>query len=97
MIPIQSAPNQNYRASVAPPEVTSYPEYPTSEFSSPLAFDIDGAVLKVALKSKQETVLKQEMVLNATATRDFAHLGRAKQILLLSQSNSAKLPVMPIE
>ena len=72
---------------LASPEVTSCPEYPRAEFSSPPAFDINGSVLKVALKSKQEKVLKQETVLNAIGTRDVARLGRAKKIFHLSRLN----------
>ena len=85
--PFNQPPIKIIYASVAPPEVTSYPEYPFAEFSSPPAFDIGCAVLKVALKSKQETVLKQEPVLNATGSRDVARLGRAKKIFHSSQLN----------
>ena len=49
--PFNQPPIKMIDASVAPPEVTSYPEYPLSEFSSPPAFDIHSAVLKVALKA----------------------------------------------
>ena len=86
--PHHQAPINVIDASVAPLEVTSYPEYPRSEFSSPPAFDINGAVPKVALKSKHETVLKQEMVLNATGIRDVARrLDRAKKIFHSSKLN----------
>ena len=43
--PFNQPPIKIIDASVAPPEVTSYPEYPTAEFSSRPAFDIDCAVL----------------------------------------------------
>ena len=51
--PFNQPPIKMIDASVAPPEVTSYPEYPRSDFSSPPAFDLNGAVLKpeVACKS----------------------------------------------
>jgi len=75
------APIKMIDASVEPPDVTSYPDYPRAEFSSPPAFSIPGAVFKVALKSKEDTVL------DATASRDFARLGRAKTIFLSSKSN----------
>ena len=78
--PHHQPPIQTIDASVAPPEVTSYPEYPLSEFSSPPAFDIHGSVLKIAIQSKQETVL------NATATRDAARLDRAKKIFHLNSA-----------
>ena len=74
--PHHQPPIQTMDASVAPPEVTSYPEYPLSEFSSPPAFDIHGV-----FKSKQDTVL------NATATRDVARLCRAKKIFHSSKLN----------
>ena len=44
--PFNQPPIEMIDASVAPPEVTSYPEYPLSEFSSPPAFDLNCAVLK---------------------------------------------------
>ena len=74
--PHHQPPIKTIDASVAAPEVTSYPEYPLSEFSSPPAFDIHGV-----FKSKQDTVL------NATATRDVARLCRAKKIFCLSKLN----------
>jgi len=92
--PFNQPPVKIIDESVASPEVTSCPEYPRAEFSSPPAFDINGSVLKVALKSKQEKVLKQETVLNAIGTRDVARLGRAKKICHLSR---ASLPIMPNE
>ena len=51
--PHHQPPIKTLDASVAAPEVTSYPEYPLSDFSSPPAFDLNGAVLKpeVACKS----------------------------------------------
>ena len=66
--PHHQPPIRTIDASVAPPEVTSYPEYPHLELSSPPAFDIHSqwTVLKVALKSKKETAL------NATESRGFA-------------------------
>lgn len=79
--PFNQPPIKIIDASVAPPEVTSYPEYPLAEFSSPPAFDINGAYLKVAIRSKQDSFL------NATAARDFACLGRAKKIFRMSQLN----------
>ena len=81
--PINSdeAPIKIVDASVDPPALTSYPEYPISEFSSPPAFDINVAVVNVALKSTQATVLK--------ASRDSSRLRRAKKILRLSQLNQA--------
>ena len=78
--PINEAPIKIVDASVDPPALTSYPEYPISEFSSPPAFDINGAA-NVALKSTQATV--------HTASRDSSRLRRAKRILRLSQSNQA--------
>ena len=74
-------------ASVELPKVTLYPEYPGSEFSSSPAFDINVAVPKVTLKSKHETDLRQETVLNATGIRDVARLGRAKKIFHSSKLN----------
>ena len=79
--PINEAPIKIVDASVDPPALTSYPEYPISEFSSPPAFDINVAVVNVALKSTQATV--------HTASRDSSRLRRAKRILRLSQSNQA--------
>ena len=72
--------------------MTSYPEYPHLELSSPPAFDIHSqwTVLKVALKSKKETAL------NATESRGFARLVRAKKIFDSSKSISAKFQIMPI-
>ncbi len=68
--PRHQPPIRTMDASVAPPEVTSYPEYSHLEFSSPPAFDIHSqwTVLKVALKLKKETAL------NATKSRGFARL-----------------------
>jgi len=68
-------------ASVAPAEVTSYPEYPLAEFLLPSAFNMNVAALKNAFKSKEETVL------DATSSRDFARLDRAKSIFHSSQLN----------
>ena len=79
--PINEAPIKIVDASVDPPALTSYPEYPISEFSSPPAFDMNVAVVNVALKSTQATVLK--------ASRDSSRLRRAKKILRLSQLNQA--------
>jgi hypothetical protein len=73
--PHHQPPIKTIDASVAPPEVTSYPEYPLSEFSSAPAFDIHCSV-----QSKRETVL------NATATRDAARLDRAKKIFHLNRA-----------
>ena len=58
-------------------------------FNQPPIKIIDpSAVLKVELsRSKKETVLKQETVLNATGSRDVARLGRAKKIFHSSQLN----------
>ena len=56
--PINEGPIKIVDASVDPPALTPYPEYPISEFSSPPAFDINVAVVDVALKSTQATVLK---------------------------------------
>jgi len=84
--PFNQPPIKFIDASVAPPETMSYPEYPRPEFSSPPAFDINGAVTKVALKSKQETVRKQETAPNASETRDVARLGRAKKIFHFSRA-----------
>jgi hypothetical protein len=58
--PSHHAPIKMIDASNEPPDVTSYPR---AEFSPPLAFNIAGAICKVALKSKEETVL------DATASR----------------------------
>ncbi len=79
--PHHKAPIKVIDASVEPPDVTSYPDYPRAEFSSPQAFNIASAIFKVALKSNEETVL------DATASRDFARLGRAKTIFLSSKLN----------
>jgi hypothetical protein len=79
--PSHHAPIKMIDASNEPPDVTSYPDYPRAEFSPPLAFNIAGAICKVALKSKEETVLV------ATASRDFARLCRAKTIFLSSTLN----------
>ena len=79
--PINEAPIKIVDASVDPPALTSYPEYPISEFSSPPAFDMNVAVVNVALKSTQATVLK--------ASQDSSRLRRAKKILRLSQLNQA--------
>lgn len=76
--PHHQPPIRTIDASVAPPEVTSYPEYPRLEFSSPPAFDIHGHG-KVALNFKKETVL------NATESRGFARLVRAKKIFYSSK------------
>jgi len=76
--PHHQPPIRTIDASVAPPEVTSYPEYPRLEFSSPPAFDIHGHG-KVALNFKKETVL------NATECRGFARLVRAKKIFYSSK------------
>jgi hypothetical protein len=73
--PHHQPPIRTIDASVAPPQVTSYPEYPRLEFSSPPAFDIHGLV-----QSKRETVL------NATAPRDAARLDRAKKIFHLNRA-----------
>ena len=56
-----SAPIKTIDASVAPPVVTEYPEFPRSEFSTPPAFNVDVDRNK---KSTQDTVLP------ATASRD---------------------------
>ena len=50
--PFNQPPIKMIDASVAPPEVTSYPEYPLSEFSSPPAFDLNCAVLKPEVECK---------------------------------------------
>ena len=50
--PFNQPPIEMIDASVAPPEVTSYPEYPLSEFSSPPAFDLNCAVLKPEVECK---------------------------------------------
>jgi hypothetical protein len=71
--PINQAPIEIIDATVDPPEVTSYPEYPIREFSSPPAFDI--AALDVAKKSTKETVL------NSGASRVAGRWSRAKAIL----------------
>ena len=68
-------------------KVTLYHEYHRLKFLSPPAFDINSAVAKVALKSKNETVLKQETVLNAIGIRNVARLGRAKKIFHSSKLN----------
>ncbi len=66
--PHHQAPIKVIDAPVSPPELILYPNYPHAEFSSPPAFKIDGVCLKVALKSKEETVL------DATAST-LKHLG----------------------
>ena len=76
--PHHQPPIRTIDASVAPPEVTSYPEYPRLEFSSPPAFAIHGHG-KVALNFKKETVL------NATESRGFERLVRAKKIFYSSK------------
>jgi len=67
-----SAPIKTIDASVAPPVVTEYPEFPRSEFSTPPAFNVDVDRNK---KSTQDTVLP------ATASRDFSRLRRAQRIM----------------
>ena len=79
--PINEAPIKIVDASVDPPALTSYPEYPISEFSSPPAFDNNVAVVNVSFKSTQAPVL--------TASRDSSRLRRAERILRLSQLNHA--------
>ena len=79
--PHHQPPIKVINASVAPPDVTSYPDYSHAEFSSPQAFHINGASLKVALKSKEKALLDN------TATRDFARLERAKKNFLSSKLN----------
>ena len=64
-----SAPIKTIDASIAPPAVTEYPEYPLSEFSTPPAFNVAVAVDRNK-KSAQDTVLP------ATASRDSSRLIR---------------------
>ena len=68
--PFNKAPIKIIDASIDPPALTSYPEYPSQEFSSPPAF----AVVKVAFKAARETV-------DLAASRDADRMSRAKAIL----------------
>jgi hypothetical protein len=69
-----SAPIKTIDASIAPPAVTEYPEYPLSEFSTPPAFNVAVAVDRNK-KSAQDTVLY------ATASQDALRFRRAQKIL----------------
>jgi len=70
-----SAPIKMVDATVAPPAVTEYPEYPISEFSTPPAFNV---AVDRNIKSTHETVP------NATGSRDALRLRRAKEIFAKS-------------
>jgi hypothetical protein len=66
-----SAPLQMIDASVAPPAVTEYPEYPRSEFSTPPAFN-------VAVKRNKQSA--HDTLLHATASRDALRFRRAQHL-----------------
>ena len=73
--PFNQAPIKMIDASINPPALASYPEYPTSEYSSLPAFNV--AVVKFAFKAAPETAI------NAAASR--TRLGRAKAIFHAGQ------------
>jgi hypothetical protein len=73
--PFNQPPIKIIDASVDPPALTSYPEYPSREYSSPPALNV--AVLKAAHKATKAT---HETNFNATASRDNCRLSRAKAI-----------------
>ena len=62
--PINQAPIKMIDATIQPPEVTSYPEYPFPEFSSPPAFNVDRISAADCTRARRAKAILQ-MNLNA--------------------------------